>query len=680
MKLRYRLVFLFIFLITLIWIGYAVTKNFSFITNDFWFASGLLLLILGSLIDQPFFSTDANIFMNGTAGISLILVEPSGRDFWWFCFLGWCIWLIISSFSLMVLNSYKPEFKSPVKDLISRINREIGRPESLYSAFFIWGAIRQFGLNSSEIEPLFIFWVVFFLINIPSMARAINKFLEDIFHKKVINPEIGSLYRVEFPRVVEIKLRKDCPDQIVGKSIDLSTSAGEQVATAVVIDDRVMAGNRIAKIATTAITSHWNYVAQQPEKMGFSITGNRFLGPNEEVPISVVDIGSTIGNIIFYIHPDFPLRKGEVVWTYTSDQKRVYYQVTKANIIEKHEIEENSSLSVQVTANQLGIWDEKEIKFDQYPWVPPAGYLVYRVIQKENHGIIIPKGKVEIGGVPNSNFPILANIDDLVTHNTAIIGITGSGKSYLSFHLIASLLSKKIKVLVLDLTREYFSYLQKFKPTAIRGSDEIKGWFESDSLLGIYQFANSQNYPSSTKEFVCTAFDQIKNVNLGPGVTINARLCIVFEEAHALIPEFSQVAQKSDTDFVNATSRTILQGRKYGMGSIVITQRTANVTKTILNQCNTMIALRAFDQTGLDFLSNYMGQEYAHAISTLPSRYAIMVGKASSCQTPVIFKIPTFEYKIENYEKEKENGIGRECQDHCVNGVNLNKITAVQIG
>jgi DNA helicase HerA-like ATPase len=109
-----------------------------------------------------------------------------------------------------------------------------------------------------------------------------------------------------------------------------------------------------------------------------------------------------------------------------------------------------------------------------------------------------------------------------------------------------------------------------------------------------------------------------------------------------LIPEWNQVAQQSDTHQVNRSARVILQGRKFGLGALVISQRTANVTKTILNQCNTIFALRSFDQTGLDFLRNYMGEEYSQAISTLPDRTAILVGKASSSVRPIIFRVSDF--------------------------------------
>jgi len=35
---------------------------------------------------------------------------------------------------------------------------------------------------------------------------------------------------------------------------------------------------------------------------------------------------------------------------------------------------------------------------------------------------------------------------------------------------------------------------------------------------------------------------------------------------------------------------------------LIVAQRTANVVKSVLNQCNTMVSFQAFDETGFDFL------------------------------------------------------------------------------
>ena len=75
------------------------------------------------------------------------------------------------------------------------------------------------------------------------------------------------------------------------------------------------------------------------------------------------------------------------------------------------------------------------------------------------------------------------------------------------------------------------------------------------------------------------------------------------------------------------------------MGALVITQRTANVTKTILNQCNTIFAMRTFDDTGKDFLGNYIGSDYAAVLPSLQPRHAVVFGKASSCENPVLVRL-----------------------------------------
>ncbi|MFZ2072298.1 MAG: hypothetical protein WAV10_01285, partial [Minisyncoccia bacterium] len=71
----------------------------------------------------------------------------------------------------------------------------------------------------------------------------------------------------------------------------------------------------------------------------------------------------------------------------------------------------------------------------------------------------------------------------------------------------------------------------------------------------------------------------------------------------------------------------------------VITQRTANVSKSILNQCNTIFALRVFDDTGKDFLANYIGREYSDTLATLEERHTIAIGKGLKLKQPVILQL-----------------------------------------
>ena len=72
------------------------------------------------------------------------------------------------------------------------------------------------------------------------------------------------------------------------------------------------------------------------------------------------------------------------------------------------------------------------------------------------------------------------------------------------------------------------------------------------------------------------------------------KVCIVLEEAHTIVPEwnFLGVDDKRSSSVVNSIAQIALQGRKYGVGFIVIAQRTANVSKTVLTQCNSVVAFQ----------------------------------------------------------------------------------------
>ena len=90
---------------------------------------------------------------------------------------------------------------------------------------------------------------------------------------------------------------------------------------------------------------------------------------------------------------------------------------------------------------------------------------------------------------------------------------------------------------------------------------------------------------------------------------------------------------------VNKIGQIALQGRKYGVGIIVIAQRTANVSKTVLTQCNTIIAFQAFDETSFNFLGNYIGKDFVQALPNLPQYHAIVTGKAVKANIPMIIDL-----------------------------------------
>ena len=114
------------------------------------------------------------------------------------------------------------------------------------------------------------------------------------------------------------------------------------------------------------------------------------------------------------------------------------------------------------------------------------------------------------------------------------------------------------------------------------------------------------------------------------------RICIVMEEAYGFIPKSTFGRQDFGQPNVSRIAQLLLNCRKYNIGFFVITQRTALVSKTILYQCNTIIALQTFDETSKNFMGAYINQKYLDSMSILPRYCAIVVGKGSSCDKPVI--------------------------------------------
>lgn len=66
----------------------------------------------------------------------------------------------------------------------------------------------------------------------------------------------------------------------------------------------------------------------------------------------------------------------------------------------------------------------------------------------------------------------------------------------------------------------------------------------------------------------------------------NQPLLIVLEEAHVFLPEGGNSAAH------RTISKIAKEGRKYGIGLCVVTQRPVEIESTVLSQCGTMIALR----------------------------------------------------------------------------------------
>ncbi len=347
---------------------------------------------------------------------------------------------------------------------------------------------------------------------------------------------------------------------------------------------------------------------------------------------------------------------------------------------------------VRAEARKIGMWSESEHRFLNAPWLPSINAPV-KIKESEE----FTTSHSCVGCFPKSAYGVeLKDISQLVTHNTAILGILGVGKTYLAVELIERMMAKDIKVICLDLTHQYATLLADYYcadkereaiERIVAASNQDRETYQEDPQQGgslsnlkqaIYkdlsEFLDPENPPllkiynpaelTATRQkgepynyksggdwvrtatlWNITAVEVTRIVSettlslLQDKLSDTARACLVYEEAHSLVPEWNNVAEEGDKSAVSGTARAILQGRKYGLGCLVITQRTANVTKTILNQCNTVFAMRTFDDTGKEFLANYLGSEYSSILPSLQERHAVLFGRASSAENPVLIRL-----------------------------------------
>ncbi|WP_412049794.1 ATP-binding protein [Hoeflea sp. Naph1] len=117
------------------------------------------------------------------------------------------------------------------------------------------------------------------------------------------------------------------------------------------------------------------------------------------------------------------------------------------------------------------------------------------------------------------------------------------------------------------------------------------------------------------------------------------QVLICLEEAHTIVPEANGSGFDGETKWVvERIGQIALQGRKYGVGLLVITQRTALVSKTILSQCNTFLTHSLIDQTSLNFLESVYSSQHTRLIPNLGKFEFLAFGKAIKAERPIVLR------------------------------------------
>jgi len=598
-----------------------------------WFTAGAIALLLGVFLNEPFHTRPVDALLTGVTlavtawsvnvgGSAIPAAQIAAGQAVFEAFGG----ALVLSSSLAILLKDQPGRGQPLASFLAWLVARVGRATFVFSAVYLAASYAAFASRPDRMLSAFALWAL--IVG----ARPLEGLIRAGRQKSTAPVVVRSL---EDP--TSVLLDTTSPQGFaVGTTVVLAGVSG------VVVDRTLIRDRSVARVALSSPV------------------------PLREGQATAIETGDVLNDVVGYAGPGTTVQELHVRMSPEAarglalrrllypavEGDPVFYLTTGAVTFEDRE---GDSLTerIEVVARKVGSWDAAQGAFAANSWLANPGVAIRSHVRSETTTI----NPSWIGPFPHTEFGVPISISEAVTHNTAILGILGAGKTTLAWQLIRRMVVANIHVVVLDISRRYrtpfreifaedaerrvYDYLRTRVGAAgdagakravlgtvlerfIGGEARLLILDPAELIaeLPIYRTA------SDLTRAVADALLQIAkrdNPNDDPG---SARYCLVLEEAHTLVPEFTNKVDEDERGSVNGTARSLLQGRKYGLGCLIVTQRTANVAKSILNQCNTVFAMRMYDDTGIGFLTNYIGSRYAELLPTLEQQEAIAFGMA----------------------------------------------------
>jgi len=151
-------------------------------------------------------------------------------------------------------------------------------------------------------------------------------------------------------------------------------------------------------------------------------------------------------------------------------------------------------------------------------------------------------------------------------------------------------------------------------------SDLLEDWMGHDKPITIFDLSG---IPFEVMDLIVATISRIIFEGMFWGRDIEGMgrqrpVLFVFEEAHAYLPRYG------NTQFVTgysnyAVRRIFKEGRKYGIGSIIVSQRPSELDETILSQCGTFFSLRLTNVQDQSTIKSAVPDSMSTIIDLLPT-------------------------------------------------------------
>ena len=440
---RVRLASAILYGAALMVVSYWLTGNWTppFGLKGLWFYTALVGLLLGRALVEPYFTRPADAAVN-SVGLALTVIAVSRADttvddhyFIW----GRAVLLVYAA-AVAILSMVAILFKDSVSTRrlaawSSRQAGRIGRADVMYSVLFAASLYAAFSTSAPTALWLALAWFVITFVR--PLEHAAGRLFE------VTSPTAG----------LPVVTYEDPGIAVAAYPEGFRPLRGTEVR---------QQGRRIGQVVDHTVTAAIPRVRIAMDKPGELIRDQVPLDtppvPPDRPPIGFVREETTTESLVFHLPSgnNAAVTEGELVETVIAEAT-VLFQVTDARVVEHRDLDTLRRVT-RVEARKLGEWSNGA--FAPVPWLPAPNTLISRFVASDV-GQASPLRP--IGCVPGTPYRIGVDADQAISHNTAIVGILGSGKTRLAWRLMDAMLAVGNKCLVVDITGHYvprFEHLQ----------------------------------------------------------------------------------------------------------------------------------------------------------------------------------------------------------------------------
>ncbi len=190
-------------------------------------------------------------------------------------------------------------------------------------------------------------------------------------------------------------------------------------------------------------------------------------------------------------------------------------------------------------------------------------------------------------------------LDEIIGQCIAILGIRGSGKSNTAGVIFEELLKHNYPLTIVDIDGEYFGLKEHFEVLVIGSGDNVDLELDLQSAAEIAEISLEKSIPlvldlssylaEERNEFLKNYLKRIWSL----AGKLRRPYIIGIEESHEFIP------QGTRTELKELIARIALRGRKRGLGTIIISQRSAKVEKDVLTQAGILFLHRVVHEADM---------------------------------------------------------------------------------